>query len=355
MPGKSILTCNAGSSSIKLGLFDAASRKLQLRGHVSGVRDISYWLEESSQSEIVAVGHRVVHGGTSFTKPVKVDDTIFAALQRLEPLAPLHEPLELKAIADMRRLLPSVPQIACFDTAFHHTQSRLEQLTTLPRLWQEKGVIRYGFHGLSYEYIASVLPSELRGKKIIVAHLGNGSSMCAIQDGKSIASTMGFSTLDGLMMGTRPGALDAGVILHLIQHEGLSISRLSHILYHESGLKGVSGISSDMRDLLESHAPDAKEAVSLYCYLAAKQLGGLMMAVGGMDALVFTGGIGENAAPVRAQICGYLRWLNATIHPAENARNSKVISGTSSQLPIYVIPTNEEQVIADACHNALLS
>jgi len=275
----------------------------------------------------------VVHGGREFTHPEIITDDVIAELKTYIPLAPLHQPAAVKLIEETRKLYPDVPQIACFDTAFHHTMPEIERRLPLPRKFHDEGLMRYGFHGLSYQHIAEVLP-EFAGKKlahgrVVVAHLGGGSSACAMKDLKSVASTMGFSTLDGLMMGTRCGALDAGVVLHLLAEKKMSVSEVTELLYHQSGLKGVSGISGDMQELLESKSAAAQEAIELYCHLAAKQIAGLLPALGGLDALVFTGGIGENATAVRERIADLFRFIG--------------------DFPVYVIPTDEEKVIADAC------
>lgn len=327
-----IITCNAGSSNNKLALFEAKSlaRTANLQTHNEA--ETMAWLCSVGQEKISAIGHRVVHGGDKFTQPTIITPEILRELEKFIPLAPLHQPAALKLIAEVATLYPNVPQIACFDTAFHHTMPEIEKHFALPANYYADGIKRYGFHGLSYEYIASALPEHLGDKatgRVITAHLGNGSSICAMKNGKSVASTMGFSTLDGLMMGTRCGALDVGVILHLLQHRKMSVDDVSKLLYKNSGLLGVSGISADMRELLASDKKEVRDAVELYCYLAAKQLSSLLPAIGGIDALVFTGGIGEHAESVRQKICSHLKWLG--------------------DFSIYVIPTNEEIVIAKAC------
>lgn len=328
-----ILTINAGSSNIKLAVFD--TKTLERKGHstVPDMAEAEAWICSAGEMGIVAVGHRVVHGGRKFTQPEVLNDKVIAELEKLIPLAPLHQPAALKLIKEARNLYPNVPHIACFDTAFHHTMPEIERRLPLPRAYHERGIQRYGFHGLSYQHIAEVMPKELKDKRVIVAHLGGGSSACAMQGGKSIASTMGFSTLDGLMMGTRPGALDAGVVLHLVQEKGMKAQEISDLLYKNSGLKGVSGISADIRELLASKKPEAKEAVELYCSIAAKHIAGLIPALGGADAFVFTGGIGEHQAQVRDSILSRLKWLG--------------------DVPVHIIPTDEELVMAQACRQTL--
>ncbi len=327
-----ILTCNAGSSNTKLAAFD--SKTLERKGHAvtHNAAETLEWLCSIGELGIKAVGHRVVHGGREFTQPVKITDDVLAKLKSYVSLAPLHQPAALKLIEEVKKLYPDVPQIACFDTAFHHTMPEIERRLPLPVWYHKEGIQRYGFHGLSYQHIAAVLP-EFAGSKakgrVIVAHLGGGSSACAMKDLKSVASTMGFSTLDGLMMGTRTGALDAGVVLHLLQQMEMKLEEVDRLLYLESGLQGVSALSADMRVLMASDRKEAREAINLYCYLAAKQISGLLPALGGLDALVFTGGIGENITPVRERIVDLLRWIG--------------------DFPVYVIPTDEELVIAESC------
>lgn len=328
-----ILTCNAGSNNTKLAAFDA--RTLERAGQATirnNPAEVTEWLCSIGTLDIVAIGHRVVHGGREYIKPVKITPAVINRLKTYIPLAPLHQPAALRLIKQTRTLYPKVPQIACFDTAFHHSLPDVERRLPLPRALHDKGMMRYGFHGLSYQYIASRLPEYAQGR-IIVAHLGGGASACAMKGEISVASTMGFSTLDGLMMGTRPGALDAGAVLHLLGPKKMSPKRVTDMLYHQSGLLGVSGISGDMRELIASKKPQAREAVELYCYLAAKQICGLLPALGGLDALVFTGGIGEHQAHVRDTIASHLRWLG--------------------KFQILVIPTDEERVIAEACRSHL--
>lgn len=270
-------------------------------------------LADLGNVEVRAVGHRVVHGGSAYGAPIRLDAGHIEALRRLTPLAPLHQPHNLAGIDAITRLLPNVPQVACFDTAFHHTQPPLAQRLGLPRALHDEGIRNYGFHGLSYEYVATQLPAHLGERadgRIIVAHLGSGASLCAMRERRSIATTMGFSTLDGLLMATRCGNLDPGVMLYLLQARGMDAAAISDLLYQQSGLLGVSGISGDMRALLASPAPAAAEAVDLFCYRVQREIGSLAAALGGLDALVFTGGIGEHAHSVRERICAGLGWLN---------------------------------------------
>jgi acetate kinase len=298
---------------------------------------------------IAAVGHRVVHGGEHFAAPVLIDDAILDQLEKLAPLAPLHQPHNIAPIRVISRIAPDIPQVACFDTAFHRTQPPVAQLHALPRDLSATGVKRYGFHGLSYEYIASVLPGIVgdaaRGR-VVAAHLGNGCSMCAMRDGKSVTTTMGFTALEGLPMGTRSGAIDPGVLLYLLTERGMSVADVSDLLYHRSGLLGVSGVSNDMRKLLASNAREAAEAIELFVYRINRELGSLVAALGGIDALVFTAGIGEHAAPVRARVCESAGWLGIRLDPAANAAGGPRISAADSPVSAWVVPTNEELMIA---------
>ncbi|MCX7897877.1 MAG: acetate kinase [Rhodocyclaceae bacterium] len=381
-----ILTLNAGSSSLKFALFPYAPTLPERPGlfgaidglgsqprfqvkdaggtlldttidlpsegaHRAALAHLFAWLASHEGGwSIQAVGHRVVHGGEHFTAPVCIDEAVMAQLAQLIPLAPLHQPHNLAGIEAMRSALPHVPQIACFDTAFHRSQPALAQLFALPRKITALGVRRYGFHGLSYEYIAEALPRHLPCEKadgrVIVAHLGNGASMCALWQRKSIATTMGFTALEGLMMGTRCGALDPGVLLYLLEHQGMSVAALTQLLYKESGLLGVSGISSDMRTLLASDHPEAQEAIELFCYRIVRETGSLVAALGGLDVFVFTGGIGEHAAPIRARVCRQLAWLGLALDEAANAAGARCISSCESRIPVLVLPTNEEWIIA---------
>jgi len=310
----------------------------------------------SSTDRIVAVGHRVVHGGLEYTKPTVVNDHILGDLKKFVPLAPLHQPHNLAAIRIVARRNPGIPQVACFDTSFHTSIPAVGQAFALPRKYTEQGVRRYGFHGLSYEYIASVLPGvdpEAAKGRTIVAHLGNGASLCAMQGLKSTACTLGFTAVEGLMMGTRCGTLDPGVMLYLMDECGMNTRALEKLIYKESGLLGVSGISSDMRTLLESADPRAAEAVELFVYRITRELGSLASALGGLDALVFTGGIGENAAPIRERVCRAAQWLGLEFDENANAARGPRISREQSRVRAWVIPTDEELMIALHTRQAL--
>jgi len=388
-----ILVLNAGSSSIKFAVHSLArnGNTLLLHGKIEniggtpdftahdatgkpmaegGLRDISKasdhemltgqlltWLEHHHEGlRLVGAGHRVVHGGRDFEGPVMLTPEIMQQLEALTSLAPLHQPHNLAAIRAVSTWAPKLRQVACFDTSFHRTQPRLAQLFALPRKLNDAGIIRYGFHGLSYEYIADILPDHLGDKardRVIVAHLGNGASMCAIRDLKSVATTMGFTALHGLMMGRRCGTLDAGVVLHLIQEMHMDPDQVLHILYQESGLLGVSGISNNMHVLQDSQDPHAKEAIELYCYFAARELSALIPALGGLDTIIFTAGIGENSARVRQGICKYLNWLGVEIDGAANGSNATIISSADSAVSVLVIPTNEELVVANSVRSLL--
>jgi len=385
-----VLTINAGSSSIKFALFerdDPVRPQAALRGELDGIgaqprlkardaqgavlaeltfaelaglpadeqhrRSLDFlvrWLDEHDNAwRIVAVGHRVVHGADRYAAPVALSPADVDALAGFVPLAPLHQPYNVAGIRALAALLPEVPQVACFDTAFHMTQPERARRFALPRRLSEAGIKRYGFHGLSYEYIARVLPQHLGSRaedRVVVAHLGNGASMCALYGRKSVATTMGFTALDGLMMGTRCGAIDPGVLLHLMEFRGMDAAALTKLLYKESGLLGVSGVSQDMRALLGSPAPEAAEAVELFCYRIARELGSLAAALGGLDALVFTAGIGEHAAPVRERVCRQSEWLGVRLDAAANARHATRISAPDSPVDVLVLPTNEEWMIA---------
>jgi acetate kinase len=290
-----------------------------------------------------------VHGGTRFAAPVRIDAEILAALDALCPLAPLHQPHNIAAIRAMGAIQPDVPQVACFDTGFHQAMPPLATRFGLPRALHDEGVRRYGFHGLSYDFISRrlrVIDPELAAGRVIVAHLGNGASMCAIENGRSIDTTMGFTALDGLMMGTRSGNLDPGVVLYLIQQKGMSAQAVEALLYKQSGLLGVSGISSDMQALEESNAPEAEEAKALFAYRAGREAAALVSSLGGLDGFVFTAGIGEHDAAMRARICTRLGWLGVVLDAAANAAHAGVISAAGSTVPVRVIPTDEERMIA---------
>lgn len=375
-----ILTLNAGSSSLKFALHPTSDPEDPvLRGKVTGLKrapkfkisvpnntglprpyipksathedatDIVLdWLgTHASDYNIICAGHRVVHGGQVFSDPVRLDQKTIATLAELTPLAPLHQPHNLSPVRQIATRLPDLIQIGCFDTGFHTTQDPLAKYFGLPKPYADQGVIRYGFHGLSYDYIASILPHKLpNASRVIVAHLGNGASLCAMRDGRSVATTMGFTALDGLIMGRRCGALDPGVILHFVQQRGMSVPEIDKLLYQQSGLLGVSGISNAMQDLEKSDHPDAAFAIDLFCYRAAGEIAKLIPALGGLDALVFTAGIGENSAMTRAKICERLTWLGVQIDTDNNAKNAEIISTEPSALPVLVIPTNEDAVIA---------
>jgi len=384
-----ILVVNAGSSSIKFSMFTVSGRRgdltVSFRGQTEGIgadlrlvvtdaegrrvvdqavvdprvggsdheAALSVLLEwitgYTDRFRVVAVGHRVVHGGDRFAAPVLVDAAILDQLEKLSPLAPLHQPHNLAAIRAIGRIAPRLAQVACFDTAFHRTQEAVAQLYALPRELSATGIKRYGFHGLSYEYISSVLPGivgDAGSGRVVVAHLGNGCSMCAIRDGKSVATTMGFTALEGLPMGTRSGAIDPGVILYLLTERGMRVDDVTDLLYHRSGLLGVSGISNDMRQLLASSAREATDAVDLFVYRIGRELGSLAAALGGIDVLVFTAGIGEHAASVRARVCENATWLGVRLDPATNLDGGPRISTGDSAASVWVIPTNEELMIA---------
>ena len=297
----------------------------------------------------VAAGHRIVHGGTKYTSPVMINAGVLHDLDELTPMAPLHQPLNLAAVWAIQRAAPGLAQVACFDTSFHRTQPRLAQLYALPRKLTDSGLIRYGFHGLSYEYIAGVLPQHLgtgAAGRVIVAHLGNGASICAMKDRKSIATTMGFTALDGLPMGRRCGDLDPGLVLYLLEQKGMRPFAIQKLLYQQSGLLGVSGLSNNMQVLQASADPAAREAIDLFCYRAARELASLVGALGGLDALIFTAGIGENSAMVRKAICQQAAWLGIALDDAANEQNALRISSAASRVETLVIPTNEQAVIA---------
>jgi acetate kinase len=300
-------------------------------------------------AKVVGVGHRVVHGGARYTGPTIVTPEVLVELRRLEPLAPLHQPYNLAAIDAVSERLPDIPQVACFDTSFHRGQPRVAGVVPLPIEICRTGVQRYGFHGLSYEYIATVLPQvapEIARGRVIVAHLGSGASLCALKDRKSVDNSLGFTALDGLCMGTRPGTVDPGVILYLFQSLGLSAKEVETILYKKSGLLGISGISSDMRELLRSNDPGAHLAVDYFVYRATKEIGALAAILGGLDGLVFTAGIGENSPEIRRRICESSAWLGIDLDSESNARQGSRISTPASKVSVWVIPTNEELMIA---------
>ncbi len=318
--------------------------------HAGALEFLFEWLQSyASAAQLAAVGHRVVHGGADYAAPVRVDPTVLAKLDELVPLAPLHQPHNLLPIRVIAERRPGLAQVACFDTAFHQTAPALSRAFALPPSITERGVRRYGFHGLSYEYIATTLPEQdarAAAGKTVVLHLGNGASMCAISGGRSVATTMGFTALDGLPMGTRSGNLDPGVILYLMQALGMDGRAIESLLYNESGLLGVSGVSSDMRQLLDSPDPRAKLAIDLFVYRIGRELGSLAAALGGLDAIVFTAGIGERAVAIREAVCRQAAWLGVEIDAAANARHGPRISTAPSRTAAWVIPTNEELMIA---------
>ena len=377
------LVLNSGSSSLKFCTFErpeGENWRMEVRGQIEGIgtsprlsardangmkladdslafRDgreavdaLATWLRKKyGGSRVLGVGHRVVHGGSRFTGPIRVDSKVLEQLRELIPLAPLHQPYNLAAIEAAFERMPDVPQVACFDTSFHRGQPVVAQLVPLPLSLRQTGLQRYGFHGLSYEYIASVLPEvapEIAGGRVIVAHLGSGASMCAMKAGKSIDSTLGFTALDGLCMGTRPGALDPGVVLHLFQGLKLSAKEVETILYKKSGLLGISGISNDMRDLESRSEPEARLAIDYFVYRSAKEIGALTAVLGGIDGLVFTAGIGENSVGIRKRICCASAWLGIELDEAANANQQPTISTSRSKVSVRVIRTNEELMIA---------
>jgi acetate kinase len=382
---ETILVVNAGSSSVKFQIFaigDADEPRRLLRGQMDGIAvrpklratgedgssvidkefatsevpDVAAamavvrdWLRETQKSTLVAVGHRVVHGGPDFDKPRIVDEEIVARLESYVPLAPLHQPNNLAPIKLLLRTRAGLPQVACFDTAFHRGHSALADHFALPQRFYDEGVRRYGFHGLSYEYVAGRLREiapDVAAGRVIVAHLGSGASMCALANGRSIESTMGFTALDGLPMGTRPGQTDPGVLLYLIIERGMEPTAVQELLYRDSGLRGLSGVSSDVRELESSAAPAAALAIDYFVYRAGLCAGMLAAALGGLDAFVFTAGIGENSPTMRARIAEKLAWLGAALDPAANAANKTVVSTPESRIKLYVVPTDEELAIA---------
>ena len=380
-----LLVLNAGSSSLKFSVFqrpqgdiwqqgargqvegigtsprltvkDAQDKKLADEKLEASVRDgqaateaLAAWLRSKyGGARIVGVGHRVVHGGPRFRSPIIVTRQILSELSDLIPLAPLHQPHNLAPIEAILDRMPDVPQVASFDTSFHRGHADVVDLVPLPRELCQRGIARYGFHGISYEYIASILPQiapEIARGRVIVAHLGSGASLCALKDGISVDTTMGFTALDGLCMGTRPGKLDPGVVLYLFQELGLSAKQVEEVLYKKSGLLGISGITSDMRELLKRSEPEARLAIDYFVHRAAKEIGALAAVLGGVDALVFTAGIGENSAEIRRLICEASRWLGIELDGEANAANGPRISTRQSSISAWVIPTNEELMIA---------
>ena len=380
-----ILAINAGSSSIKFQLFAIAAGEAVerlLKGRMDGIgvkptliaegvepamttrtgfaaadvsdvpqamRRVGAWLRDAVRGFPVAVGHRVAHGGIEFHAPTVVDAETLAKLERLVPLAPLHQPNNLAPIHALHAQAPGLLQVACFDTAFHRGHPEVADRYAIPARLHAEGVRRYGFHGLSYEYIANrltALDARTASGRVVVAHLGSGASMCAMIDGRSVDSTMGFTALDGLPMGTRPGQIDPGVVLYLLAQKGMAAAEVERLLYHDCGLKGLSGISNDMRELLASDRPEAALAIDCFVYRAALAMGSLAMAMGGLDAVVFTGGIGENAPEIRARIAARLGWLGAELDAKANGRGGPLISTGGSRIALFVLPTDEELMIA---------
>ena len=380
-----LLVLNAGSSSLKFRVF-ARPRKgtldLEARGQIEGlgtsprltVKDaqgktltdealdaglknggpavevLATWLRSKfGGGRVLGVGHRVVHGGPAYAAPVQVETKTLADLQALAPLAPLHLPYNIAAIEAVFERLPDVPQVACFDTSYHRGRAAVTEIVPLPREMRDAGMQRYGFHGLSYEYIASVLPEvapEIAGRRVVVAHLGSGASLCAMKNGRSVDTTLSVTALDGLCMGTRPGSLDPGAVLHLVQGMGLSAQEVEAVLYKKSGLLGISGISNDMRDLLESDAEEARLAVDYFVYSAAKHVAAMAAVLQGLDGIVFTAGIGENSAEIRRRILGACAWLGIEVDGPANDRGGPRLSTAASRVSAWVVPTNEELMIA---------
>ncbi|WP_299920870.1 acetate/propionate family kinase [uncultured Pelagimonas sp.] len=386
-----VLTLNAGSSTLKFGLFEAgetpkplitglidhiggaATAKLKdAQGNTVSFSDLpaknsanhdgalqaalTKISNRFPNAKIDAVGHRVVHGGLNFSDPVELTPEVISELSTLMPFAPLHQPHNLAGVRSALAAFPDAKQVACFDTAFHRQHPFVNDTFALPRSYYDKGVRRYGFHGLSYDYISGKLAEiapTLHAGRVVVAHLGNGASMCAMEHGRSVASSMGFSSLDGLPMGTRSGQLDPGVLLYLMNQEGLSATEISDLLYKKSGLLGLSGLSHDMRELLASDDIHAREAVDYFCFRIRRELGGLAAALEGLDAIVFTGGIGENAAKIRRRVCAGMHWIGVELDEGRNDANETIISSSFSRVHVMVLPTNEELVIAKAATAAI--
>lgn len=375
-----ILVINAGSSSLKFSLFSCDDSDLQLlfRGSITGIgthaeftvkdpQDASLehqvlgntdhehaftvllaWISQHEDGlNLVAAGHRVVHGGMMFTEPMVIDEHAIRQLESLIPLAPLHQPHNILPIKILRKLNPELQQVACFDTAFHAEQPEVEQMFAIPRHYWESGIKRYGFHGSSYEYITSILPKIVGcvPERLVIAHLGNGASLAAVSNAVGVATTMGFTPLDGVPMGTRPGALDTGVILHLLNN-GMTVAELNHFLYHECGLLGVSGISNDMQTLLASDTVEARQAIDLFCYRVAREIGSLAVSLQGLEVLVFTGGIGQHAPLIRSKICNYLAWMGIQLDIHANEINALKLSTAESKISVWMVATDEEKMIA---------
>jgi len=373
-----ILTLNAGSSSIKFAVFtvglellangqvdgvggaakfsvrprgdEKTERATQAADHQAALGEVLAWLANAqSGSRVVAVGHRVVHGGPDYAEPIRIDAARLQDLRRFTPLAPLHQPHNLAGVAAALAAFPDAVQVGCFDTAFHRRHPFVADTFALPRSFYDEGVRRYGFHGLSYEFIARRLREiapDIAAGRVVVAHLGNGASMCALKNGVSVASSMGFTALDGLPMGTRCGQIDPGVLIYLMAEKGMNAAEISDLLYNRSGLKGLSGVSNDMRALEASDAPQAGEAIAYFVARIRREIGALAADLGGLDALVFTAGIGEHAADLRAAVLTDMEWLGLSLDAQANARNDRVISAAGSRATAFVIPTDEERMIA---------
>jgi acetate kinase len=380
-----VLVVNAGSSSVKFQLFGtegAGELKRLVKGQMDGIgvrarlraggadgttmidrtftaeevpdlpaamQRVGAWLRDTQKVSPIAVGHRVVHGGPDYDRPVLIDDQVLARLERYIPLAPLHQPNNLAPIRSIRARNPELPQVACFDTAFHRGHGALADHYAIPQRFHAEGVRRYGFHGLSYEFIASRLPQvapQIAGGRVIVAHVGSGASMCALSAGRSVESTMGFTALDGLPMGTRPGQIDPGVVFYLIDQKRMSVTEVQKLFYHECGLKGLSGVSNDVRELEASADPKAAFALDYFAYRVGLNAGMLAAALGGIDGFVFTAGIGENSPSMRARIAKTLAWLGIELDPSANATRGPLISRPDSRVAVYVLPTDEELMIA---------
>lgn len=391
---KAYLVLNAGSSSLKFSVFRQATDSTELQtilsGQIAGIGSLATfeakdasrrvlakhsWNESDSNSrdimlqylldwisttlvddQIVAAGHRVVHGGRFLGLPMKVTPALLNDLEQLVPLAPLHQPHNLAPIQILARNHPELDQVACFDTAFHSTQPKQAKTYALPRALSDEGVCKYGFHGLSYEYVSKQLLAtrpELATGHIVICHLGNGSSLCAVKDGRSMDTTMGFTALDGVPMGTRSGSIDPGVLLYLMREKKMDLEAIEDLLYRRSGLLGVSGLSNDMKVLEESNDPYAKEAVDLFCFRVAKEVAAMAASMGGLDALVFTAGIGENSPYIRNQIAQRLAWLGVKLDATANAGRQFDISAADARVPTFVVPTNEEMMIAKHAMNLL--
>ena len=383
---EAVLTLNAGSSSLKVALFPASGDQPMVTGLVDSIGPNAALKLKNERGEaiapapgdmsthagamqtvvaslrraypdldLVAVGHRVVHGGDRHTAPALIDAAELQALEALSPFAPLHQPHNLAGIRAAMESFPGVPQVACFDTAFHRNHPWVNDTFALPRSFYDQGVRRYGFHGLSYDYVSGELARiapQLAEGRVVIAHLGNGASMCALQDGRSMASTMGFSALDGLPMGTRSGQLDPGVLLYLMDQRRMSAAEISDLLYKKSGLLGLSGLSNDMRTLEAAGTPEAAQAIDYFVFRAQREVGAMAAALGGIDALVFCGGIGENSRLIRARICERLDWMGIEIDHQRNAANDRVISSEMARTTVMIVPTNEELVIARAARKA---